>query len=366
MTPRRHLPLALATVLLALTQVAAQCSRPVENANGCSVDADCPSFFTCEVGTGFCLCQNDNACDGEEFCNELGRCQARTGCASNDDCKSPERPQDICDTTTGECVTLSASTLQCVLDSHCPFGTICEGNLCQPGCRENGDCPLGDPCIDGQCDPAPGACNDDLYCEYGEACNASTNRCAAHADADILCQWCQPQTNLFDPPPCGGNSCLLDSSIPPAECDLDAHCAQYGDGVYCYSQPCLDDSYCAPGDTCEGGTPFSPGQCSRSYCQRTFCGSDSCDDTTNPCPKGYSCYRLITVSGQPCTLDNDTCQGGRTCQAGGENSVTGYCSCIADSDCQPGLTCDNPGPNGVCIQGTVCGPSSGLLCEDLR
>src|SRR5690606_2275193 len=118
--------------------------------------------------------------------------------------------------------------------------------------------------------------------------------------------------------------------------------------------PCLDDTYCAAGDTCEGETLFSAGTCATGYCQRTFCGSDSCDDTTNPCPRGYSCYRLITVSGNVCTLGDNTCQGGRTCQVGGENTVSGYCSCIADEDCPDGLTCDNPGPNGVCLQGSTC------------
>lgn len=360
-----HSLAVLGLMLLGLTQVAANCGRTVDNANGCTQDSQCPSLFVCEVETGFCLCDNDNACDEGEFCNESGRCQAQTGCVSNDDCKSAERPQDICDTTTGECVTLSASSYQCVLDSHCPFGTICSGNLCQPGCNTNGDCALGDPCINGQCDPTPGACNENLYCDFGESCNEQTNTCSAHVDAASLCQWCQPQQQLTDPVPCGGNSCLFDSSVPPQSCTQDSQC-EFWDGAYCNLRPCLEDTDCPGTSTCEGATFFSLGQCSPGYCQRTFCGSDECDDETNPCPKGYSCYTLITVTGQPCTAGGGQCTGGRACQVGGENEVSGFCSCIDDGDCSPGQTCTDPGPNGTCIQGTTCGPSSGLVCEDVR
>lgn len=351
-------------ICLVAAALGAACSTPVD-AEGCARDRDCPSFYTCEVASGLCLCTDDNACDDGEFCNTEGRCQARTGCRSNQDCKSADRPLDICDTTGGECITLEASTLQCTRDSHCPFGTVCEGNLCQTGCRVNGDCPLGEPCMDGQCDPTPGACNEVSYCEYGEMCNLSTLRCAPHAEADTLCEWCQPQQFITDPEPCGGSACLFDSSVPPNECSDDAHCSSWP-GAYCNEQPCQDDDDCPGSATCEGGSFISLGRCSPGYCQRTFCGSSSCDDETDPCPKGYSCYRLITVTGEPCTAGGGQCQGGRACQVGGENEVSGFCSCIDDGDCPIGTVCTDPGPNGTCITGTTCGPQQGLLCEDLR
>ena len=62
------------------------------------------------------------------------------------------------------------------------------------------------------------------------------------------------------------------------------------------------------------------------------------------------------------------CGANRACNGGGENGEVGFCSCGADADCPPGngATCVNPGPNGSCVVGTTCGPSDGLLCEDLR
>lgn len=336
------------------------CPTPASSV-GCKADRDCANFETCDVNTGFCLCADDQACDATEFCNGLGRCQPKLGCESNADCRSPDRPSDICDTTTNECITLNASSLQCILDSHCPFGSYCSQNICRVGCQENGDCGIDVPCINGSCDERPGACNQDGYCEYGEGCNLATNSCAPHRQANLLCQTC----SYNDFTQCGGNGpCLFDDSVPPQPCSSDAQCAQWPD-AYCFQQPCFEDTDC-PSGTCDGAGFFLPGTCSPGYCTRTFCGSDSCNDDTDPCPRGYSCYQLITVTGTPCTLGDNSCQGGRACSAGGENSVAGYCSCINDSDCPAGTNCVNPGPNGICLQGSTCGPEPGLLCEDVE
>lgn len=338
------------------------CPRPAE-ATGCQADRDCNSFERCEVATGFCLCADDQACDATEFCNAEGRCQPQLGCNSNNDCKSPDRPSDICDTTTGQCITLDAATLQCVLDSHCPFGAFCDQGICRPGCRENGDCGVDTPCINGQCDATPGACNQDAYCQFGQLCDAETSRCVDHRQRSDLCEGCRVDGLSTGCP--GDMPCLFDSSVPPQSCSNDAQCASWPD-AYCLQQPCFEDTDCGGGATCEGAFGFLPGTCSPGFCTRTFCGSDSCDDETDPCPRGYNCFQLITVTGTPCTLGDNTCQGGRSCRAGGENNVAGFCSCVDNSDCPIGTECVNPGPGGFCLQGTTCGPSPGLLCEVLQ
>ena len=121
---------------------------------GCQDDTDCGASQTCNVASGVCLCADDGACDASEFCNLAGRCQTKTECLNNTDCGAfPE----ICDTSrtddnAGQCLALDAQSTQCVLDSHCPFGFYCQDRICQLGCRENGDCTLGQPCIAGQCD----------------------------------------------------------------------------------------------------------------------------------------------------------------------------------------------------------------------
>lgn len=332
---------------------------------GCEIDGDCPVAFRCEQETGFCLCAEDSACDASEFCNSFGSCQPKSGCVSNDDCTAPDRPNDMCDTVSGQCVTRDASSLQCTINSHCPFGTVCANNLCLAGCADGGDCALGQPCINNLCDDRPGACTDNSYCEYGQLCNLTTQTCEDHEERDTLCQFCDP-----GPLACNGAPCLIDTSVPALPCTNDSTCSDYPNAT-CQRAPCLEDTDCSAGDTCVGGGIFLPGECSSGRCGRNFCGSLDCDNETDPCPRGYNCFELTIVSGDPCTVGDNTCQGGRGCSAGGENQVTGYCSCLNNDDCNAqnplgNLECINPGPNGYCRQGRTCGPSSGLRCSNLR
>lgn len=336
---------------------------------GCTSDLDCGDFKRCDTGNGVCRCTDDGACDASEFCNLAGSCQPKTECLTDDDCRTADNPAAICDTraphlsgsgaddnvysaTAGQCVTLSAQ-VSCLMDSHCPFGFFCQGSQCLPGCRDDGDCPMGDPCINGTCDPTPGACNGNGFCEYGEICQ--NHVCRPHAESAQLCQRCDPTALVSD---CTG-SCLIDSSVDPSPCDADSDCA----AGYCVKLPCATDDQCMFGfETCEGGGFLTPGACS-GYCGDFFCGSSSCDDATDPCPRGYSCYTLVSVSDISCTRGGGECPSSSSCSADapGENQVSGYCACGPDVGC-PGLTeC----VDGGCVTGTTCGPQDGLLCADV-
>ena len=346
---------------------------------GCLNDSACGDFQRCDIPTGICLCASDDACDGQEFCNDIGRCQAIVGCVDNSDCGGPQDPSNICDTNTGECITLSAQSVQCTLSNHCPFGTYCANNQCIQGCETNGDCKLGDPCLNGQCDPSPGACNENAFCDFGQLCDVATSRCVDHPERSGLCQPCG-QGN-----PCDfGASCLIDPSVPPDPCTDNSTCSQYP-GASCQQAPlaCETNADCGAGGNCgnlgvctcpglfggEGVCPATAtcdslgGICNSGFCGRNFCGTSQCNDD---CPRGYNCFVVSTVTNIRCTLGDGTCTDGRTCRVGGENNVAGSCSCIADSDCPDNLTCVNPGANGSCVSGSTCAPQPGLLCEDVR
>ncbi|MBL93520.1 MAG: hypothetical protein CMH56_17100 [Myxococcales bacterium] len=352
--------------LLCLFLVA--CSgRPVnENEVGCAADADCPGgqmgFATCEMSSGLCLCLSDNACDANEFCNAVGSCQGRAGCESNDDCSLGA----ICNNRNGECVELNAQ-IQCVEDSHCPFGSVCENFACAQSCRVNGDCPPGRPCMNGVCSASTGACNLDNgnhYCDYGQLCDGNSMQCVTHPEASVLCTRCDP-ADFFA---CtNGQWCLVDNTIPPDSCTSDSQCSQYPHAS-CVKRECFSDSDCSGGGTCTSSGLFG-GECSSGHCGGYFCGASSCDEN-NPCPRGYDCSQLQIVSGDPCNTAGSECTGGRECKSGGENNNVGFCSCISDDDCWslnfPDATCVNPGPNGACIFGSTCGPADGLTCDDVR
>jgi hypothetical protein len=344
--------------------VVAGCQQPVQSV-GCKSDLDCGAAQTCDVARGLCRCIDDNACDASEFCNLAGSCQPKLECLNNSDCRSPENPSAICDTTSGECLNLNAQ-VQCVLDSQCPYGSYCDNKQCVTGCREDGDCQLGDPCINGQCDPTPGACTNNSFCDFGQVCSGG-NRCVDHQLRDQLCSSC----GRNDPLSCPAD-CLIDSSVAPLTCNSNADCPR-GECLENGNTQCFDDSECPAGATCEGAfPPIFPGFCEggAKICQGFFCGGGGCDDVNNPCPRGYSCRTLQVVTGAQCTLGSGSAECGapRNCNGGGENGNVGFCSCGSDDDCPAGAdaSCVNPGPNGSCVVGTTCAPSDGLLCEDLR
>lgn len=393
---------SLAVVALAL--VGAGCVQtPTVEAGRCASNADCPEYSICDPA-GVCRCNDDQACDPTEFCNLAGSCQVKLECLTNEDCTTAGSAASRCDTRAaresfdtsaddavfsksgGQCVTLSAQR-QCLIDSHCPFGTYCANDVCLPGCRDNGDCALGDPCINGQCDPTPGACNENSYCAYGERCVG--NACQPHRQAGELCQSCDSRVCFSnnDCPvgvPCVGGSllaagtcnacgnpdtfCLIDPSIPATPCTSDNQCAQ---GT-CKKRQCLQDTDCDVG-TCQGAslgglfTPPTFGFCSSGACGAEFCGTDACNDTADPCPRGYSCGEIAVVV-KPCTRGGGQCDGQEACSAdlGGENNNAGYCTCDSDADCPGGGTCVNPGRAGRCVIGNSCAPVDGLLCGDVR
>lgn len=341
---------AIALVGAALTTTA--CPRQV-TLEGCASDLDCGTAQRCDVPRGQCLCIDDNACDATEFCNIAGACQARLECLTNADCDATE----ICDTTSGSCIPSAPGV--CVLDSQCPYGTFCAQNrACTPGCRDDGDCRLGTPCIEGTCDESPGACSGNGFCAFGQVCGQN-NRCQDHPAKNQLCGECGP-ANPFGGD-CATDECLIDNSVAPTACTSDAQCPR---GT-CEAARCQDDSDCPSGGDCFFGT------CSTNICQGFFCGASGCSDD-NPCPRGYACNSLQIVSGVQCTLGNDAaCGPNRACQGGGELGSVGFCSCASTADCPdsiqfPDMECVNPGPNGACVVGTTCGPADGLLCEDLR
>jgi hypothetical protein len=351
----------LVVALLPLVGVMAGCEGRDLEKTGCEDDTDCPESTSCNVARGQCICIADAACNPDEFCNVQGACQPLLECGDNSDCRSDDNPTAICDTTTGGCVTLSAQR-QCVLDSQCPFGSICQASQCVGGCRDDGDCGLGIPCLDGQCDATPGACSNNSFCQFGQTCNAA-NRCVDHPARSQLCSnQCGPEF-LFDGD-CGNDECLIDNSVAPTTCTNDSQCARGS----CSPARCQSSSDCPGGGNCNTFL----GECSTSICQGFFCGATGCDDTTNPCPRGYVCNQLQIVSGVQCTIGGPSsqCGGNSACVGGGENGNVGFCSCDSDDDCVsfqfPDATCVNPGPGGACIIGTTCGPQDGLLCEDLR
>ncbi len=398
-------------VLLALSA----CPADPPAAGTCSSDAECPLAGTrCDLAQSSCICVLDEACPEGQFCNQAGVCQARAGCIRTSECA----PGTFCDIVSGRCLEGPAWELEsaCGVASHCPYGTICDPSTgrCESGCFDDGDCVLGQVCLDGFCSTGDGLCSSDDFCDYRQRCE--TGACKRDRRGPY-CRGCSQRTT-FNPEPCDHprNFCLINSEEAGGfdqwcgvDCSLGQPCPNGYDcsGVVILTQrPCTFTAECR----CELG---SIRLATRTCTVSTPCDPRNSDGTVDPnasactfeghadCGGGAAtCIVAKTSTTGSCTCDSDDdCDNGAACVAGacctgrvrqdrdcavGESRVSGFCTCATDEDCPrdtcdatrgacaiTGLPCtpgnDDCGPipcvDGGCVIGANCGPLEGLACS---
>lgn len=373
----------------------------------CTVDTDCDpageGFLKCNVDEGFCFCVDDRGCDPGETCNALGRCQADSGCNSNDEC----REGLFCDVVKGQCLAANEcgpgpGEKCCVLDSQCPFDSVCDAlqRKCIPGCRDNADCILGEACVKGlgqvlgTC--AAGVCSGNNLCDFGEICN-SDGECVK----DTRGPYCFGCTGGVASDDCGepGNFCLTDTVNGGEFCGVDAtggEACPFGyqpsdviiippQAPFCNAEFCdIPDGetsgHCAPtsgGVSCTKNEDcpigFPTGDCPRGdvgNCkvdQLRSCANDS------ECGDGDECVFQECRIGEgdgfgycACTRDSDCSLGDRCLDISPTEPRTGHCElsghdCFTDEDCQAIIQCID----GGCFIGVNCAPQDGRTCRDL-
>lgn len=404
-----------AAALLSLAQACPQDPNVIERE--CALDSECGDGKRCDVAAGICLCANDNGCDAQtEFCNALGRCQSKLGCENNDDCSQDGAVPQFCDVTTGQCELKNIcdpaeGETCCVIDEQCPFGNICSilDKRCVPGCRDDGDCFLGQGCIGGGfgnigvC--AAGICTGNNLCGFGELCNLATGECTFDTRGSY-CFGCAGGVASDD---CGdpANYCLTDTTDPTGRsefCGVD--CSQGQPCPFGYS--CNDviiippnAPFCTPPEKCVRNAGEQSGTCSRSA---TSCVID--EDCPNG-PPGSDCPRAdvgncINDQLRDCSSDFDCCDGAncpvgscvkQQCR-GDEGDAFGFCTCTRDTDCPRDVckgadltdpnnpvsgNCDLSGHRcfedldcdviacieGGCRIGANCAPADGRSCREL-
>ena len=233
----------------------------------------------------------------------------------------------------------------------CNGAETCVGDVCEPGTPPTCDDGVG--CTDDMCDtgldacvntPNDGSCDDGLYCNGLETCDAASD--------------CQAGTA----PDCNdGVDCTVDT------------CDESGD--VCENTPddlvCDDDDVCNGAETCDAidgcqaGTPLD--------CDDVdLCTNDSCDPATGCVNTPVDCGDQICdpETGQcvdiPCEIDDDCddgiyCNGAETCDTG-----TGNCQAGTPPDCDDGVSCTddmcdtgldacvNTPNDGACDDADVC------------
>jgi len=299
--------------------------NPCPGADG---DANCSE--TCNESADTCSAADPDAsaCNDGLFCNGAdscvsGFCNAHAG----DPCPGPDGDSsclESCNETADACSAADPNT------SACNDGLFCNGtDTCQSGaCSQH----AGNPCdgADGDIDctetcseandncnapdPNGSACNDALFCNGTDKCNAgvctsfSGNPCVG-ADGDGNCsESCNEATDMCTGPDPNGSACNDGLFCNGADTCLSGGCAGHagspcpgadGDSACsesCNEQadncaaadpdgsPCIDAEFCNGSDTCSGGTcsAHSASPCNdRDQCTTDVCseGDDSCTNT---------------------------------------------------------------------------------------
>ena len=201
------------------------------------------------------------------------------------------------------------------------------GGVAGTGCTYHIECDDGDPCTFDSCDLTPGTppgngtcvhdqladgdagdCDDALFCNGHEVCNAAGD-CETRNVPDCTA---------------AGQACdeFQDTCADP--CTTDAGC---DDGLHCNGT-----ELCGPDNVCQPGTnPCGTG---------AVCQENVCTATLRPCSRDAEC-----PSTQTCSLPGPGCFGGRCCFT----FVNQPPSCTANNQCIGGICDVPPGTCRECI-----------------
>ncbi len=339
------------------------------------------------------LCDNGLFCDGAETCDAVNDCQAGTppcdpatqtcdeagdscepiGCTQSSDCTDGlVCTDDVCDTGTGECSNPAVDPddgVACTVDScdeangvvNTPDDAACDNGLFCDGaetCDAVNDCQAGTPPCDpatqtcneagGVCEPigcqSDAECNNGLFCDGTETCDTGTGECLSGTPVDCS----------------DGVGCTVDScNEGTGSCDNTPDNTVCDNGLFCDGAETCDVV-----NDCQTGSPID---CS----DGVSCTVDSCNEGTGSCdnaPDDTVCDNGLFCDGaETCDPIND-CQAGtppcdpatQTCdEAGGTCEPVG---CTMDADCDNGLFCDG---TETCDTGTgECLPGTPVVCGD--
>jgi hypothetical protein len=267
----------------------------------CTGAADCTAAGrgACDTTTGMCVqcVTSPDTCPATEHCNgATNTCEP--GCRADDGCVVTGGPSDGGAAPATHCDTMNHTCVQCLVNDHCPAGTLCAGNICVVGCAAGSTCPAGQTCcsgacVDGQTNLANcGAC--DNRCRVDNAMALCLNgtcgvgACnAPYADCDMSgANGCEVNTQT-DLAHCGacGNAC-------PARANATSTCAAGACGFTCAAG--FADCNLDPSDGCEVDTSSSAANCGRcgatcnppngtAACVAGACTVGACNDGFGDC-----------------------------------------------------------------------------------
>lgn len=334
-----------------------------DDGNPCTVDT--VNGTTCaHTAASFGTPCNDNLfCNGTDSCNN-GACSSHAG----NPCPGPDGDancRESCDESANTCTANDANGAACNDGSAATTSDACTNGTCAGtpiSCDDNNPCTVdtlsGTTCL--HTAAAFGtACNDGVYCNGTDACNAGA--CSVHAG------------NPCASGPVCANVCNEDAD----NCFVAANTSCTADGNLCTSDVCNGSGLCT-----HPSRPAGTSCNDNLYCNGSdMCGNSGvCLHTGNPCPGpdgDVDCSESCNEETNNCTAsdaNNTACGAGDSCQNGmcvagsycGDNVCDGDETCIrCPEDCgfPGGFTCSSNLDccSGICRNGKCQRVNRGLI-----
>jgi hypothetical protein len=297
------------------------------DAVACTTDSCDEAADACDHTPDDAACSDGLYCNGAEVCDVTGGCHAGAApnCADAVGCTT-----DACNENTDSCD-------HAPHDSACDDGLYCNGaEVCDAaaGCKSGRaiDCGDGVACTADACNENTDSCGhlaDDSACDDGQYCNGS-ERCDAVAG-------CQAGTA----PDCSDLAgCTTDTCNESTDsCDHTPHDDVCSDGLYCNgTEVCDVISGCHPGIAPHCADVID---CTVDACDES---ADSCTHTTNDsvCDDGVFCNGA------------EVCNTSAGCQPGPPRDCADALACTTDSCNQATDSCTHVANDAACDDGRYC------------
>ncbi|MDE0882800.1 MAG: hypothetical protein OSB21_09410, partial [Myxococcota bacterium] len=263
---------------------------------GGGVGVERPDQTTPPVNTDQPICLKDNDCgthgsicvcrdaDGAVVNDAVScsGCECEVGCRTEGDCELGERCMD------GVCI-----VPECIEDAECGPGMRCDEEICVPDpCEDSSDCADGEYCHEGDCHPQLtncSACDEAVVNQCGEVDDGGPQFC--HLGR---CRWleCDDQHPCCDGETCDGGDCVADpqpgcvenTDCPDGEICMAGACEppECSDGNPCPEDQLCTDFRCVLGEAGECDVPGAPVCPNNGCCRTNICHDQGSPDCQNP------------------------------------------------------------------------------------
>lgn len=293
----------------------------------CTSDFCSPATDMCAHTPNHASCDDGQYCNGSEVCDLTSGCQSGTAPVCNDTIPCTV---DACDEATDSC-THTPNSGTCNDGLYCNGSEVCDAiQGCLPGMAPN--CSDGIGCTTDACDeatdscthaPQDSACNDGVFCDGVEICHPTLG--------------CQegPAPDCSDSVPCTVDACDPSSDA----------CVHTPDNSTCVDALyCNGVEYCHPTFGCQAGTPPS---CS----DNIACTTDTCNEATDSCdhaPQHAPCSDNLYCNG------SEVCDPAQGCVPGMAPNCSDGVGCTTDVCNEATDSCDHSPVDGACDDGQFC------------